>query len=288
MNRRTRTRTRQKQINILHTTTRKRHSQKQVMQAVVWCSLVLAMIVAVGASLHFGIEMALNRVLYSNPRYVLNKIEIEPSGHFSPRLIRQAAGLEPGQQNLWALNLRQITLDLEKLPYVSSAKVERHFPDAITIHITERVPVVKIVGLNIDLGTRETFYLDRDGVVLKPRDDETAPLLPEIIGLTDAELEPGMTLEQTSLTRALEIMDAIDHSQLHTSIDIRTIDLSNPLSITMVTRQNMTITFRLDYIDQQLQRLVQIVNYPDFQQRTISTVDLTPDSNVPVTFAQYQ
>ncbi len=32
MNRRTRTRTRQKQINILHTTTRKRHSRKQVVQ----------------------------------------------------------------------------------------------------------------------------------------------------------------------------------------------------------------------------------------------------------------
>jgi len=152
------------------------------------------------------------------------------------------------------------------------------------------VPVVKIVGLNIDLGTRELFYLDRDGVVLKPREDETALLLPEIIGLTNAEdeLEPGMKLDQSSLTRALQIIDAIDHSQLNTSITIRTIDLSNPLSITMVTRQNMTITFRLDCIDQQLQRLVQIVNYTDFQQRTISTVDLTPDSNVPVTFAQYQ
>ena len=33
---------------------------------------------------------------------------------------------------------------------------------------------------------------------------------------------------------------------------------------------------------------MQIVDYPDFQQRAISTVDLTPDSNVPVTFAQYQ
>jgi len=55
------------------------------------------------------------------------------------------------------------------------------------------VPVVKIVGLNIDLGTRETFYLDREGVVLKPREDETVPLLPEIIGLApaEAELEPG-------------------------------------------------------------------------------------------------
>jgi cell division protein FtsQ len=228
-------------------------------------------------------------VLYTNPRYALNKIDIEPRDHFSPRQIRQAAGLEPGE-NLWSLTRRQITLDLEKLPYVSSAKVERRFPDTVSILIHERVPVVKIVGLNIDLGTRETFYLDRDGVVLKPRDDDAVPLLPEVIGLTDAEdeLEPGKVLDQTSLTRALQIMDAIEHSRLNTMIGIRTIDLSNPLSITMVTRQEMTITFRLDYIDQQLQRLQQIVDYPDFQQRQIRTVDLTPDNNVPVTFAQYQ
>src|SRR5476651_799481 len=134
-NRRTRTRTRQKQINILHTTTRKRHSQKQIMQVAVWCSLVLGMIVAVGAGLNFGIDFVLDRVLYTNSRYVLNKIEIEPRGHFSERQIRMAAGLEPGQQNLWTLNLRQITHDLEKLPYVSSAKVERHFPDKVSILI---------------------------------------------------------------------------------------------------------------------------------------------------------
>jgi cell division septal protein FtsQ len=292
MNRRTHTRSRQKQINILHTTTRKRHSQKQVMRVVVWCSLVLAMIVAVGASLHFGIEMALDRVLYTNPRYRLNKIQIEPRGHFTEGQIRQAAGLEPGHQNLWSLNLRQITRDVEKLPYVSNAKVERHFPDTVTILIHERVPVVKIVGLNIDLNTRETFYLDRDGVVLKPREDDTAPTMPEVIGLTSAEteFEPGMKLEQSSLKSAMEILDEIDHSQLHTSITIRTIDLSNPLFIIMTTRQDMAITLRVDpqYIEQQLQRLVQIVNDPRFQQRTISTVDLTPDYNVPVNFAQYQ
>jgi len=124
MNRRARIRTRQNQINILHTTTRKRHSQKQVMRMAVWCGLVLAMIVAVGAGLHFGIAMALDRVLYTNPRYVLTKIEIEPRNHFPERQIRLAAGLQPGQ-NLWTLDLRQITRDLEKLPYVSSAKVER-------------------------------------------------------------------------------------------------------------------------------------------------------------------
>jgi len=285
MNRRARTHTRQKQINILHTTTLKRHSQKQVMQTAGWCVLVLAMIAAVGAGLHYGIALVLERVLYTNPRYDLAKIEIEPRGHFSPRLIRMAAGLQPGE-NLWTLDLRQIAHDVERLPSVSSAKVERHFPDKITIRITERVPVVRIDGLNVDTNTKETFYLDRDGVVLKPRDDEAAPLLPEIIGLTDADLEPGAQLEQPSLKSAMDILDEIDHSPLHTSITVRTINLSNPLFITLITRQDMTITFRFDYIDQQLQRLWQIVNYPDFQQRQIATVDLTPDSYVPVTFCQ--
>jgi hypothetical protein len=148
------------------------------------------------------------------------------------------------------------------------------------------VPVVKIVGLNTDLNTRETFYLDRDCVVLKPRADETVPSLPEVIGLVNIELEPGTKLDQTSLPRALEILDAIDHTSLHTSIDIQTIDLSDPLSITMVTTQDMKIIFRPDYIDQQLQRLIQAFDYAANLQppRKLQSIDLTPDRNVPVTF----
>ena len=92
MSRRTppRNRNRHKQINILHTTTTKRHSQRQVVQAAAWCGLVLAMILAVGAALHFGITFALNHVLYNNPHYTLSKIVIEPRDRFSERLIRQA------------------------------------------------------------------------------------------------------------------------------------------------------------------------------------------------------
>ena len=285
MNRHHRTRARQKQINILHTTTKKRHSQKQVTQVVVWGSLVLAMIAVVGIGLHFGVSLLLSQMLYTNPRYNLSEIDIEPKGRFTEFAVRQAANLEKGQ-NLWTLNLPQITKDLETLPYVSSAKVERHFPDKLTILIHERVPVVKIVGLNSDLGTRELFYLDRDRFVLKPRENETPPVLPEIIGLTNAELEPGLQLDQSSLSRALDILDAIDHSKLHTTIDIRTINLSDPLSITMVTTQDMSIRFQLDCIDEQLRRLKQVFDYADNLQRTVHTVDLTPNRNVPITFSE--
>jgi cell division septal protein FtsQ len=186
---------------------------------------------------------------------------------------------------LWTLNLSQIKHDLEKLPSVSSARVERHFPDRIVIHLVERQPVVKIVGIDDDLGTRQTFYLDRDCYVLKPREGETTPPLPEIIGLTNAELEPGVRLDQPALVRALEILDAIKNtSLLNTSIDIRSIDLSQPLCIKMVTTRLTVITFRTDYIDQQLLRLVAIFQRYDNSEHTLHTVDLTPDQNVPITF----
>ncbi len=285
MKRRPQNRARQKQINILHTTTRQRHSRKQMTTVGFWTAIVLAMVVAVGVALHFGVNVLLDHALYTNPHYTLKKIVIEPDD-LSQYTIRQTAGLELGQ-NLWTLNLPQITHDVEKLAYVSSAKVERHFPDRVVIRIEKRKPVVKIVAINDDLGTRETFYLDRECIVLKPRPDEPAPSppLPEVIGLVNAEVEPGFRLEQPILVRALQILDAINHtSELNTSIDIRTIDLSQPLSIKMVTTRDMSITFRTDCVDQQLMRLTAIFERYGNDQRTLHTIDLTPDQNVPITF----
>jgi len=283
MKRRTAKTARQKQINILHTETRKRHSRKQLNSAAVWTAIILVMTVVVGVAVHVGINALLAHALYDNPRYALEKIEIEPSGRFAPYVILRAANLERGE-NLWSLNLARIAHDLEELPSVSSAKVERHFPDRLVIHLVERVPVVKIVGIN-DIGKRETLYLDRQCIVLKPREDEPTPLLPEIIGLTNAELEPGVRLDQPALAHALEILDAIKHdSVLNTSIDIRSIDLSQPLCIKMVTTRDTSITFRPDYIDQQLLRLQAIFESFGNGERTLHTVDLTPDQFDPITF----
>ena len=281
-----RNRTRQKQINLLNTTVRKRHSRRQVLGVAGWSTGIMAVLLLVAFGVHVGVGFVAGHLLYQNPRYALKRIDIEPAGHFFARNIRQAAGIEIGQ-NLWTVDLGRVTRDLERLPYVSSARVERHFPDRLVIYLHERQPVVKIVGINTDLGTRETFYLDRDCMVLKPREGELVPpVMPEIIGLTNAELQPGTQVDEDTLRRALEILDAIDKcEELHNSISIRSIDLSQPLSITMTTTRDLSITFRLDYIDQQVGRLQQIFEtFVDKQQRTLHTVDLTPNMNVPVTF----
>jgi cell division protein FtsQ len=280
-----RNRRKQKQINLLHTNVRKRHSRQQVTGAALWSIGIMTLLIALALGVHVGLGFAAKHLLYDNDRYDLHKIVIEPADHFNERTIRQAAGIELGR-NLWTLNLPEMTGNLQKLSYVATAQVERHFPDTVRIVIHERQPVVKIVGINTDLGTREVFYLDRDCMVLKPREGEQAPL-PEIIGLTsNVDIQPGSQLEEQTLRRALEILDAIDRTdELRTSISIRTIDLSRPLSITMTTTRDLAITFRLDHIDQQMARLQQIFErFVDKDQHTLHTVDLTPNIDVPITF----
>ena len=253
----------------------------------VWGGIIIGMMVAVSLGLHYTLRVLLDHSLYHNPRYTLNEIDIEPKDKFSTRSIREAAGLEPGE-NLWTLNLAQIATDLEK----TALRFERgrwsgNFPTRSSSASGNGCPSSRSSASTSTSARAKPSTWTATCIVLKPRDNETAPDLPEIIGLTNAELEPGQRLEQPMLEHALEILDAIGHdSALRTSIDIRSIDLSQPLSITMTTTHDLAITFRPDYISQQLARLEAGIDYAESQQKTLHMIDLTPDRNVPLTFYQ--
>jgi cell division septal protein FtsQ len=265
--------------------TRERQQRDRMVRWVIMGGVSVVAFIILGIAISRSLDVVMNHELYNNPRYALQQIEIEPRELFSPHQIRETANIDFGD-NLWKLDLKKITEDLQTLPYVSSARVERLFPNKIIIRIRERVPLVKISGINPELGTPETFYLDRDRIVLKPRANETLPPLPEIIGLNPSELEAGQTVDEPMLTHALTLLDMIQHTPLplHNTIDVQSIDLSHPLSIRVVTTRDTTIIFRLDFIDQQLNRLQKIMDMADSSQRTLRTVDLTEDRLNPVTF----
>lgn len=272
-------------IAVLQSSTRERQRRNQIIRFIVYGGSGVIVFLLLGIVVNRGMDAAMNRVLFNNPRYALQQIVIEPRELFSPHQIREAAGVDFGD-NLWRLDLPKITHDIETLPYVANAHIERHFPNTVIIRIRERVPIVKLLGVNAEAGTRELFYLDHDLKVLKPRQNETLPPLPEITGMNAAELEPGQTDDDPRLQNALAILDHIGHSTLplHGSLEVRTIDISKPLMIRVVTTHDAIVIFRPDYIDQQLTRLQQIMDKAESNQKTIRTVDLSLDRNVPVTF----
>ncbi len=284
MNRRLQSRVRQKEINILFAQTKKRQSKKKVTQILLWCGLLILTLTSVGYGTHLAMQALLDHTLYNNPQYALKKIIIEGKGDFSQRQIRQAGGLSIGQ-NIWALNITEVQQNIERLPYVAEARIEKHLPDKLIIKITERNPIAKVVGVSSDLGTPEVFYVDREQFVLfKPRPGENIRPLPEIVGLHNAEFESGQRLDQPQLLAAINLLKEMELTPLANALDIRTIDLAQPLSFKVTTAQGAILFFRLDYLGQQLQRLQEILNTAQQRNLQIATVDLTLDRNVPVTF----
>jgi cell division protein FtsQ len=183
-----------------------------------------------------------------------------------------------------SLNLKQIQANVEKLPYVAEAQVQRQLPNRIKIRITERVPIAKLIGTGTDLGTKEVFYIDRDGILLKPRLGDPLRDLPEIVAKRVIDLEPGQRLEGAEVLTAINLLKLMELTPIRASLDVRTIDARSPFSMKMHTAQASVIMFRLDHLEQQLQRLTEILEYSQNRQRQINTIDLTPDRNVPVTF----
>lgn len=286
MNRRRSARLRQNEINVLLAATQQRHSRKKIARNAALLLLLLSTLTGAGVATHFVMVSMLDKALYSNPEYALKEVVIAARGDLSQRQIREAAGVSIGE-NLWAINLTTVQHNIERLPYVAEARVERHLPGRLVVKIVERNPIVKVTGAVSELGTAEVLYIDQDQyVVFKPRPGESMRALPEITGLRNRDLDPGQRINQPEAVVAINLLKTLETTTLGSVLDIQTIDVSAPLSLRATTRDGAVICFRLDCLGQQIQRLQEILEYARNNNKQVRTIDLTLDKNVPVTFAQ--
>jgi hypothetical protein len=65
-------------------------------------------------------------------------------------------------QNIFLLNVPELTARIEALPFVSSASLSKQWPDVLIVSVTERVPVL------LWQTPRGTYSVDKQGVVLAP------------------------------------------------------------------------------------------------------------------------
>ncbi len=286
MNRRRNTRQRQKQIHILQATTSKRHNRKRLLRWTALIGMCAMTLCTVGFGTHFAINTFLETALLKNPKYGLRAVKVETRGEYSQRQIRRAAGLRKGM-NLWAMDLQRVQANIERLPFVAQARVEKHLPDKLVIKIKERTPIAKVEGFG-DFG-RELFYIDTEQAMLfKPRSEEQHQRhLPQIVGLRNTDLEAGQLLDENAKVRvALELLRMMDRTSLGTDLDFTFIDVAQPLCLRFTTTRGAVLTFRLDYLPEQLARLQEILAYANKREQRLLSVDLTLDRNVPVRFAQ--
>jgi cell division protein FtsQ len=109
--------------------------------------------------------------LLRSPLFAARDITVEGTARLSEARVLRVAGISEGE-NLFSFDAAEARRRLEADPWIATAEVARHLPHAITVRITERVPVAAI---ETHLGWE---VLAADGVVLATPAEE--PRLPTI------------------------------------------------------------------------------------------------------------
>lgn len=238
-----------------------------------------------------GGQWALNRLVYQNKAFAIQEFDLSTDGVIAVDQLRRWTGIKPGA-NLLALDLAEVKRDLEMIPLIDSASVERIPPHTLRIRVFEREPIAQINVLRPG-GTEPVelaaCYISSAGYIMLPLDPRqrsaTAPApvpLPLIGPLHPDDVQPGRRIKTPQLTAALQLLESFKQSPMAGFVDLKRIDLSCPDVLGVTTEQGAEITFGLADLDRQLRRWHAISERAQCENKVIAFLDLAVTNNVPV------
>lgn len=258
-------------------------TQQRNRKILAWIS-VLILVVGTAVSAWYGSREALRRFFWQNPEYNLTEIEIKTDGPLSREQVMEATGLREGV-NIFGVDISDIRKGLMALAQVEHAEVERELPNKLSIKISERKPVAWVAEKPQDDPTVSptAFLVDRQGVLMRPRTQiEEYLRMPVIYGVPVENFEPGESVDTLELKAALELLRLTADNPAR--FQVKSVDLSKGYCMIASDQNHAKITFGLDHVDQQLERLNILLDHIEGSKREIQTVNLLVQRNVPVTF----
>jgi cell division septal protein FtsQ len=256
-------------------------------------SFSVSLIVLLGLLLIWrGGRWVVSRVGPENPAFAVKEIDLQTDGVIALEQLRRWSGVRVGE-NLLALDLSRVKRDLELVPVIESASVERVLPGTLRIRIAEREPIAQFIFPQPRAGRpveRGVYTFDLQGYVMLPLDPRqlAAPgvrsddLLPVIIGLPVSQLRLGRRVEQPQVYAALRLIAAFDRSPLSGQMDLKQIDVSAPDILQVTTAQGSEVTFGTGDFEAPLRRWRAVAEFGTKAGRLVGTIDLSVSNNVPV------
>ncbi|MGI8774320.1 MAG: cell division protein FtsQ/DivIB [Actinomycetota bacterium] len=156
------------------------------------------LLVGVSATIAVGV---LVWIMFWSPLLVVREVKVLGSPNTTSAEVAEVAGLASTDQNLLLLPTSRVEEQVETLPWVASAEVDRMLPGTVRVKIVERVP-----ALVLSLGAAR-WTLDEAGNVLSGgvRDKK----LPVLAGVEVGNISPGGTLKTEEARAALEVMRSL-------------------------------------------------------------------------------
>jgi hypothetical protein len=238
-------------------------------------------------------DWALKQLVYENEAFAVRQLDIETDGGIPVEQIRRWAGIKLGE-NLFALDHSRVRRDLELVPRVELASVQKVLPGTVRVRIIERVPVARVnlprprTGGGVELVPLE---VDANGWVMSPlgkRDpvgpDDFEMPLPVLSGISPSEVRSGRQLESPRVQAALRFLQAFDRSPMAGLVDLQRIDLSSPGVLIVTTGTSSEVTFGLSDPEQQLLRWREIFDLAQRSNKLIASLDLAVTNYIPLRY----
>ena len=239
-------------------------------------------------------DWALDRLLYKNPSFAIQEIDLQTDGILVTEEIRRWAGVSAGQ-NLLALDLARVKKNLEVVPFIQSVSVERILPRTLRIRVVEREPIAQInIPRPRPSGLLEpvAYHLDAEGWLMPPLEPNQrssppnpAEQLPLLVGLKPAELQ-ARALEGAQVRAAVQLIEAFDRSAMAGVVELKKVDVSSAEVLMATTAQGSEITFAPADYDQQMRRWKEIYDTARKTSKAIATLDLAVSNNIPARFLE--
>ena len=284
-NQRNSSRKQRKQQHLLDVKVRSRAATRQRNRRVfAWLSALLLFCAAVGGVAYGGRE-ALRRFFWQNPDYNLAEVDIHTDGALTRDQILQATNIHEGK-NIFGINLSTARKGVMALPQVDRVEIERLLPNKISIDIAERKPVAWVADKDSanPAGDPGAFLIDHSGMLMRVKTEVPDYYhLPVVCGVAVQNYEEGEAVDMPEMKSALELIRLTGENP--TRYQLRSIDISKGYCMVVTDERHAKITFPLENLSAQLDRLALLFANIDASKREIQTVNLLVQRNVPVTFA---
>ena len=227
--------------------------------------------------------------IFENNAFAISSIQVQTDGDIPVKQARQWAGVKLGD-NLLALDLSRVKRDLELVPWIREAAVERVLPRSLKLRISEREPLAQVYDWQGK--SSPVYYLDAAGYVMRPKGSwavsaspaSTNDVLPVLVGVKSTELRPGRPAESEQVHAALRLVEAFERSKMFGVVDLAQIDLSTPALLRVSTAQSNEVTFATHQLDLQLRRWWTIHEAALKKGQAIATLDLSVSNHIPATW----
>lgn len=287
------------------TTRHRRHSRQSVLQVrvmsprIAWFGFLrfsgtlvkIACVLAALTGLGWGVWRGIQHAFYKNPDFRLQVIRLNSNPVIDELGVAAVAGIDlTANPSLFDVDVNEAARKLSELPAVIEARVERHLPGTLVVHVSARAPKAWIscpdAGLTA-VRRAGAMLVDSQGFAyLCPElQAEAAANLP-VIELPASEnhpIRPAAEITQLELTHCFQLLDSARDADPEAPRWIDSIRPANEWSLLLTTRQGTEATFSLGDHPRQIGSLRAALDHAGQKGYVIATINLIPKYNIPIT-----